>query len=88
MTLINFRQFQIVTLCHNDIPQWVQDEGGFLNSNIVQYFKLYADTIFKEFGSRVKIWITFNEPFDACLEGYGTGLILASSLFYVLNFKF
>lgn len=52
----------------------MQDEGGFLNTNIVQYFRLYADTVFKEFGSRVKMWITFNEPFDACLEGYGTGI--------------
>lgn len=59
---------------HYDLPQWIQDEGGFLNSNIVQYFELFADTVFKELGSRVKIWITFNEPFDTCIEGYGTGI--------------
>jgi beta-glucosidase/6-phospho-beta-glucosidase/beta-galactosidase len=73
-----------VTLVHNDLPQWVQDEGGFLNSNVIKYFKLYADEVFKQLGSRVKMWITFNEPFDACVEGYGTGtsapLIRASGI--------
>ncbi|CRK95547.1 CLUMA_CG009012, isoform A [Clunio marinus] len=64
----------VVTLHHYDLPQWVQDEGGFLNPNVIEYFKLYADTIFREFGSRVKMWITFNEPFDACTEGYGRGV--------------
>lgn len=59
---------------HYDLPQWIQDEGGFLNSNIVEYFKLYADAVFQALGPRVKIWITFNEPFDTCLEGYGTGI--------------
>lgn len=29
--------------------------------------------MFKELGPRVRIWITFNEPFDTCIEGYGTG---------------
>lgn len=58
---------------HNDLPQWVQDEGGFLNQNIVKYFKLYADTVFQELGTRVKIWLTFNEPIDLCTAGYGSG---------------
>lgn len=64
---------QVVTLCHYDLPQWIQDEGGFLNPNVVKYFRLYADTVFKEFGPRVKMWITFNEPFDVCTAGYGSG---------------
>ena len=63
-----------MTLSHYDLPQWVQDEGGFLNRNVVKYFRLYADTVFKEFGSRVKLWITFNEPDDVCREGYGNGV--------------
>jgi beta-glucosidase/6-phospho-beta-glucosidase/beta-galactosidase len=58
-----------VTLHHYDTPQWVQDDGGFLNVNIMKYFKLYADTVFKEFGPRVKIWLTFNEPNEFC-NGY------------------
>ena len=35
----------------------------------MKYFKLYADTVFKAFGSRVKIWLTFNEPDEFC-NGY------------------
>lgn len=62
-----------MTLHHNDLPQWIQDQGGFLNESVIEYFKIYADTVFKEYGDRVRLWITFNEPFDACLEGYGTG---------------
>lgn len=58
---------------HYDLPQWVQDEGGFLNTSFIQHFEQYADTLFKAFGLRVKVWITFNEPFDTCLDGYGTG---------------
>lgn len=61
----------MVTLSHYDLPQWIQDEGGFLNPYVVEYFKLYADAVFNEFGPRVRMWITFNEPFDSCVEGYG-----------------
>jgi beta-glucosidase/6-phospho-beta-glucosidase/beta-galactosidase len=60
---------QVVTLHHYDTPQWVQDDGGFLNVDIMKYFKLYADTVFKTFGDRVKVWITFNEPDEFC-NGY------------------
>lgn len=62
-----------MTLYHYDLPQWIQNEGGFMNPNVADYFKIFADEVFKELGSRVKIWITFNEPFDTCNEGYGTG---------------
>ncbi|KAL6882565.1 hypothetical protein ACP4OV_011255 [Aristida adscensionis] len=46
--------------------------------NIQQIFendyKDYAETCFKEFGDRVKHWITFNEPMGYCLAGYGYGI--------------
>lgn len=58
---------------HYDLPQWIQNLGGFLNPIFVEYFKVYADTVFHQFGDRVRIWITFNEPFDTCVDGYGTG---------------
>lgn len=62
-----------MTLYHYDLPQWIQDEGGFLNPNIIKYFNLYADAVFRELGPRVRIWITFNEPLDTCVDGYGSG---------------
>jgi beta-glucosidase/6-phospho-beta-glucosidase/beta-galactosidase len=58
-----------VTLHHYDTPQWVQDEGGFLNENVAKYFELYADTVFKTLGMQVGIWMTFNEPDEFC-NGY------------------
>lgn len=47
--------------------------GGFVNPLFVQYFKLYASTLYKNLGDRVKIWITFNEPYESCVEGYSLG---------------
>ncbi|XLU92539.1 beta-glucosidase 12-like [Arachis hypogaea] len=52
-----------VTLFHWDLPQALQDEyKGFNSPNISKDFEEYADICFKNFGERVKHWITLNEP--------------------------
>lgn len=54
-----------VTLFHWDLPQALEDEyAGFLSPRILEDFASYADICFKEFGDRVKHWITLNEPFS------------------------
>jgi beta-glucosidase/6-phospho-beta-glucosidase/beta-galactosidase len=58
---------------HWDLPQFIQDLGGFSNRLLVDYFRHYADVLYSHFGDRVKRWITFNEPFNFCIEGYGIG---------------
>ncbi|XP_020214401.2 beta-glucosidase 24 [Cajanus cajan] len=63
-----------VTLFHWDLPQFLEDEyGGFLSPLIVKDFQNYAELCFKEFGDRVKHWITFNEPWSYSQHGYATG---------------
>uniref|UniRef100_A0A672FSS5 Lactase n=1 Tax=Salarias fasciatus TaxID=181472 RepID=A0A672FSS5_SALFA len=63
----------IVTLYHWDLPQVLQDRGGWTDASIVEAFKEYADFCFSEFGDRVKTWNTFSSPWVVSHAGYGTG---------------
>ncbi|GAU39056.1 hypothetical protein TSUD_396610 [Trifolium subterraneum] len=63
-----------VTLFHWEVPQVLEDEyDGFLNSQIIDDFQDYADLCFKEFGNRVKYWVTLNEPYQFTSGGYANG---------------
>lgn len=62
-----------VTLYHWDLPQAIEDDGGFLNENFIKLFRDYADLMFDRLGDKVKIWITFNEPLVVARHGYGFG---------------
>ncbi|CAN1805090.1 Beta-glucosidase 24 [Linum perenne] len=63
-----------LTLFHLDLPQALQDEyGGFLSNHIVNDFRDFADLCFREFGNRVKHWITLNEPGTFLSSGYVVG---------------
>ncbi|KAL2514181.1 Beta-glucosidase 17 [Forsythia ovata] len=64
------------TIYHWDLPQALQDEyGGFLSPRIVDDFRDFAEVCFKEFGDRVKHWVTMNEPYIFILGGYDLGIM-------------
>ncbi len=63
-----------VTMFHWDLPQALEDEfGGWRDRRTADAFAVYADTIVKAFGDRVKNWITLNEIFCFTTLGYGNG---------------
>ncbi|XP_051144621.1 beta-glucosidase 6 isoform X2 [Andrographis paniculata] len=64
-----------VTLYHWDLPQPLQDKYlGWLHPQIIQDFAAYAETCFREFGDRVKHWITLNEPHSFAVQGHDLGI--------------
>ena len=64
----------IVTLYHWDLPQGLQDIGGWENRRLIDIFAHYARTCFEHFGDRVRYWITFNEAVNFIMLGYRDGL--------------
>jgi beta-glucosidase len=58
-----------VTLYHWDLPQAMQDSGGWTNRSVVDAFERYADAATARLGDRVKNWMTFNEPWVASVVG-------------------
>ncbi|KAG7572232.1 Glycoside hydrolase superfamily [Arabidopsis suecica] len=64
------------TIFHWDTPQDLEDAyGGFRGAEIVNDFRDYADICFKNFGDRVKHWMTLNEPLTVVQQGYVAGVM-------------
>ncbi|MDV3429300.1 MAG: beta-glucosidase [Bacillota bacterium] len=62
-----------VTLYHWDLPQYLQDIGGWEVRDNIKYFIQYADKCFKELDGLVDIWITHNEPWCASILSNAQG---------------
>nr|BAU61814.1 beta-glucosidase [Colwelliaceae bacterium D8] len=63
-----------VTLYHWDLPQHLEDNGGWLNRQTAYLFQHYADLVSKAFGDRVYSYATLNEPFCSAYLGYEVGV--------------
>lgn len=63
-----------LTLYHWDLPQALEEKGGWANRDTALRFADYAETVYGTLGDRVKNWTTFNEPFCSSLLGYAAGV--------------
>ena len=64
----------VATLYHWDLPQELEDAGGWVNRETAYRFGEYAERMAAELGQRVSVWTTFNEPWCAAYLGYASGV--------------
>ena len=62
------------TLYHWDLPQFLQDRGGWNERSTVEAYLVYVDAMTKRLGDRVKHWITHNEPWCTSMIGNFEGI--------------
>lgn len=61
----------VVTLYHWDLPQYLGDEGGWLNRKTAYALADYTSVVAKRLGDRVDTWTTLNEPWCSSYLSYG-----------------
>jgi beta-glucosidase len=64
----------VPTLYHWDLPQPLEDEGGWLNRDTASRFADYASLTAARLADRIGLWITLNEPFVVTAFGYALGI--------------
>ena len=71
--LLNAGITPFATLYHWDLPQHLQDRGGWANPDTARYFADYAAEMFAKLGGRVRYWMTLNEPYCSSFLGNYVG---------------
>jgi len=72
--LLNAGIVPVVTLYHWDLPQELQDRGGWTNRDTSFAFAEYARVMAEALADRVTTWTTLNEPWCSAFLGYGSGV--------------
>lgn len=62
-----------VTIYHWDLPQYLEDLGGWQNKITIEKYVHFAEVVMKEYGDKVTYWTTFNEPRWFIFNGYIIG---------------
>lgn len=62
------------TLYHWDLPQALEDRGGWPNRDLADYFADYSGILAKNLGDRITVWAPFNMPWTFTYLGYGVGV--------------
>lgn len=65
----------MVTLYHWDLPEALDDLGGWLNPDVAEWFADYASILYRALDGRVKKWTTLNEPWVVTDGGYLYGVL-------------
>ena len=63
-----------VTLYHWDLPQYLEDNGGWSNRETALCYADYVKTMAEALGDRIAVWTTLNEPWCTAYLGYGNGI--------------
>jgi beta-glucosidase len=62
------------TIYHWDLPQALEDRGGWPNRDLASYYADFAGTLAKHLGDRITTWAPFNMPWTFTYYGYGIGV--------------
>src|SRR5260370_13713330 len=64
----------LCTIYHCDLPQALEDRGGWPNRDLAAYYADYAGLLAKKLGDRITTWAPFNMPWTFTYYGYGVGV--------------
>lgn len=63
-----------LTLFHWDLPQALQERGGWASRDVLGWFEEYVEQVARALGDRVRNWMVFNEPLSFTILGYLAGV--------------